>query len=124
MNPYTRGERRTVVGVIATAIIAMAGAAALTCPHGVLVASVLLTLTVLIVGGGLAYSHDRRLGMGIWLLMAATLPLFGLLYAIGVAILNYLGLDVAGGLLLALAAALGVATGYDAIVGKRIERLV
>jgi hypothetical protein len=124
MSPYTEGERRTVVGVLATTIMTSAGAAALTGATGVLVASVLLTFTVIVVAGGLAYAHDRRLGMGVWLLIAATLPIFGLLYAIGVWILKYLGSGVAGGLLLGLAGALGIATAYDGLRAKRPARPV
>jgi hypothetical protein len=78
----------------------------------VLVASALLTLDVIVIAGGLAYARDSRLGMGVWLLIAATLPIFGLLYAIGLMILQHLGSVVAGGLLLVLACALAMATAY------------
>lgn len=124
MNPYTESRRRTVVGVAATTIMTGAGVAALTGATGVLIASVLLTVTVIVIAGGLAHAHDGRLGMGVWLLIAASLPLFGLLYAIGVTILKHIGPAVAGGLLFALAGALGIATAYAASVAKRPTRLV
>lgn len=118
MMPLSERQRRTVVGTISSAILATAGFIALR-PSGVLVASVLVTLTVIVFCGGLAYASDRRLGMGVWLVIAATLPLFGLLYAIGASILRYLGPVVAGGALIVLAGALGIMTATDVFAFRR-----
>ena len=118
MMPLNERQRRTVVGIISSAILASAGVIALQ-PSGVLVASVLVTFAVIVFGGGLAYASDRRLGMGVWLVIAATLPLFGLLYAIGASILRYLGPVVAGGALIVLAAALALMTAADVFAFRR-----
>jgi len=59
---------------------------------------------------GYAYADNRRLGWGILAIIAATLPLFGALYAIGEVIMRHLGVTVAGGALIGLSVAVAAGT--------------
>lgn len=70
--------------------------------QGVLIASILLTGAFLVGVVGVAYANDRSLGYGVAVLLAAALPLFLGLQAIGFAILRRMGPGVAGGLLMAV----------------------
>ncbi len=73
-----------------------------------------MLVAALVVGmAGYAYADNRRLGWGILAIIAATLPLFGALYAIGEVIMRHLGVNVAGGALIAVAVA--VAAGSIAL---------
>lgn len=69
------------------------------------VASAMLVVAIVVALVGYAYADNRRLGWGALALIAATLPLFGVLYAIGAAIMGHLGVAVAGGVLIGLSVA-------------------
>lgn len=77
---------------------------------GVKIAAGLLVIAVVVALVGYAYADNRRLGWGALVLVAATLPLFAVLYAIGVAILDQLGVTAAGGALIGLSIAVAVGT--------------
>ncbi|HYJ10059.1 MAG TPA: hypothetical protein VEX18_13645 [Polyangiaceae bacterium] len=84
------------------------GSASRRCPRsirGVAIASLLLTAAAIIAAGGLAAARDpsRRVNIGLWLPIAAALPLFGVFYAIGLFIFEHLGQTYAGVLLIAVA---------------------
>ncbi len=59
---------------------------------------------------GYAYADNRRLGWGILAIVAATLPLFGALYAIGEVITRHLGATIAGGALIGVSIAVAAGT--------------
>ena len=69
------------------------------------VASALLVAAIVVALIGYAYADNRGLGWGALALIAATLPLFGVLYALGAVIMSHLGAAVAGGALIALSIA-------------------
>ena len=74
------------------------------------ISSLLLVAALVVAMVGYAYADNRRLGWGIFAIIAATLPLFGALYAIGEVIMRHLGAPVAGGALIALAVATAAGT--------------
>ena len=74
------------------------------------IASGLLVLATVVALVGYAYADNRGLGWGALALIAATLPLFGVLYALGALIMNHLGVPVAGAALIALSIAVASLT--------------
>jgi hypothetical protein len=101
----THASRILVAGATCSAICAVAGVVAFTGPAALSTASILLVAAVVAAMVGYAYADNRRLGWGILAIIAATLPLFGALYAIGEVIMRHLGATVAGGALIALSVA-------------------
>jgi hypothetical protein len=67
-------------------------------------------LAVVVALVGYAYADNRGLGWGAIVLVAATLPLFGVLYAVGAVIMSHLGALAAGGFLIALSIAIAALT--------------
>jgi hypothetical protein len=88
---------------VSSAVCAAAGVIALTGRGSLKLASALLVLALVVALVGYAYADNRGLGWGAIALVAATLPLFGVLYAVGAMIMTHLGAAVAGGALIALA---------------------
>jgi hypothetical protein len=83
---------------------------AFTGPAATQAASIILVAAVVVAITGYAYADNRRLGWGILAIIAATLPLFGALYAIGEVIMRHLGATVAGGALIGLSVAVAAGT--------------
>ena len=110
MNRRLENTRLAVTGTLSSALVVGAGTVALQGRDGIFAASVLLTVAIVAAGVGTAYAADRRLGWGLAVLIAAVLPLFLGLHAVGAAILRALGPGVAGGLLLVLGGAIVAAT--------------
>ncbi len=110
MKRALENPRLALTGTLCSAIVCGAGVIALQGPDGVLVAAILLTLALVVGGVGGAYATNRRLGWGLAVLAAATLPLFFGLYAVGLGILRTLGPGIAGALLLVLGIALTAVT--------------
>ena len=106
-----------------TLLVLAAGTAALLVAPGVLIASGLLTLTILVAIVGFAYASDRQAGMGLALLLAAALPLFLIFYEFGSRIMLLMGSGVAGGLLLGIGAALLLATVWLWVTAAHATRL-
>jgi hypothetical protein len=102
LREFHVNRRLAATASLVALIVTSAGACAMTLQQGVFVASVLLTVAFLVAVIGVAYASDRNLGAAIAALIAATLPLFLVLQAIGLAILRNLGAAVAGGLLLGM----------------------
>lgn len=120
MQNLTHASRLVTAGAACSAICAGAGIIAFTGPEAVKVSSALLVLAVIVALVGYAYADNRRLGWGALALIAAVLPMFGVLYAIGLVIMSHLGSMVAGGALIALSIACAATT--IALMG-RVERL-
>jgi hypothetical protein len=93
-------------------IVVVAGLFALWGTVVVQIASILLTLAAILALAGFPWAQDRKLGWAIAVLIAAVLPTFGALYAIGLAILRHLGAAVAGGLLIAAGTTLMCVTAW------------
>ena len=108
MGNLSHASRLVTAGAMCSAICAAAGIVAFS-GQGAL-ASALLVLTIVVALVGYAYADNRRLGWGALVLVAATLPLFGGLYAIGTLILGHLGAAVAGGSLIAVSIAVAAVT--------------
>jgi hypothetical protein len=110
MRNLSHASRLVAAGAAASAICAGAGIVAFT-GQAALKASSLMLVAALVVGVvGYAYADNRRLGWGILAIIAATLPLFGALYAIGEVIMRHLGAMVAGGALIAVSVAVAAGT--------------
>jgi len=120
MRIHSHASRLVTAGVSCSALCAVAGVLALTGPSMLKLSSTLLVLAAIVALVGYAYADNRGLGWGVLALVAATLPLFGALYAIGSEIMRLLGAGVAGGCLIALSVA--VAAASIGLQG-RIERL-
>src|SRR5882724_9204236 len=105
MRNLTHASRLVAAGTTCGVICAAAGVLALTGPAALKAASVLLVGAFVVALAGYAYADNRRLGWGILAIIAATLPLFGALYAVGEVIMRHLGAPVAGGALIALSVA-------------------
>ncbi len=103
-------SRLVAAGATASAICAGAGILAFTGPGALKASSLLLVLALVIAAAGYAYADNRRLGWGILAIIAATLPLFGALYAIGEVIMRHLGATVAGGSLIGVSVAVAAGT--------------
>jgi hypothetical protein len=110
MQNQTHASRLVVAGAACSAICAGAGIVAFTGPAATQAASVILVAAVVVAIIGYAYADNRRLGWGILAIIAATLPLFGALYAIGEVIMRHLGAVVAGGALIGLSVAVAAGT--------------
>jgi hypothetical protein len=108
MGNLSHASRLVTAGAVCSAICAGAGIVAFG-GQGAL-ASALLVLAVVVALVGYAYADNRRLGWGALVLVAATLPLFGGLYAIGRLIMSHLGATVAGGSLIAVSVAVAAVT--------------
>lgn len=120
MQHLSHASRLVTAGAACSAICAGAGILAFTGPDMVKVSSALLVAAVIVALVGYAYADNRRLGMGALVLVAAVLPLFGALYAIGLMVMTHLGAMVAGGALIALSIATAAST---IALMTRIERL-
>jgi hypothetical protein len=105
MQNLSHASRLVTAGGVSSAICAGAGVIAFTGQSSLKVASALLVLAVVVALVGYAYADNRGLGWGAFALVAATLPLFGVLYAVGAVIMSHLGPVVAGGSLIALSIA-------------------
>jgi hypothetical protein len=110
MRNLSHASRLVTAGGVSSAICAAAGVIAFTGPGSLKLASALLVLAVVVALIGYAYADNRGLGWGAVALVAATLPLFGLLYAVGAVIMTHLGAAVAGGSLIALSIAVASLT--------------
>jgi|SRR4051812_36989546 hypothetical protein len=110
MAKLSHASRLITAGAACSVICAGAGIVAFTGATGVKIAAGLLVIAVVVALVGYAYADNRRLGWGALVLVAATLPLFAVLYAIGVAILDQLGVTAAGGALIGLSIAVAVGT--------------
>jgi hypothetical protein len=110
MENLSHGSRLVSAGAACSAICAGAGIVAFTGQGGVKISAGLLVVAVVVALVGYAYADNRRLGWAAAALVAATLPLFGVLYAIGATIMNHLGATAAGGSLIALSIAVAGAT--------------
>ena len=110
MRNLSHASRLVTAGVACSAICAGAGIIAFTGQDALKVSSALLVVAAVVALVGYAYADNRSLGWGALALVAATLPLFGVLYAIGMVIMTHLGATVAGGSLIALAIAVGAGT--------------
>jgi hypothetical protein len=105
MRNLSHASRLVAAGGVASAICAGAGLLAFTGQGALRFSSALLVLAVVVALVGYAYADNRGLGWGAFALVAATLPLFGVLYAIGALIMTQLGPAIAGGCLIALSVA-------------------
>jgi hypothetical protein len=110
MRNLSHASRLVTAGGAVSAICAVAGAIAFSGQGALTYASALLVLAVVVALVGYAYADNRGLGWGAFVLVAATLPLFGMLYAAGAVIMKHLGPAVAGGCLIALGVAVAVLT--------------
>ena len=110
MQNLSHASRLVTAGAASSAICAAAGIVAFTGQDALKVASILLVAAVVVALVGYAYADNRKLGWGALALVAATLPLFGVLYALGAVIMSHLGATIAGGALIALAIAVAAAT--------------
>lgn len=110
MQNLSHASRLVTAGGVSSAICAAAGATAFTGQSSLKLASALLVLAVVVALVGYAYADNRSLGWGAIALVAATLPLFGVLYAVGAVIMSQLGTAVAGGALIALSIAMASLT--------------
>lgn len=115
MRNLTHTSRLVVAGAACSAICAGAGIVAFTGPAALKASSLMLVSALVVAVVGYAYADNRRLGWGLLAIIAATLPLFGGLYAIGEVIMRHLGASVAGGALIAL----GVAVAASSIALSR-----
>jgi len=106
MRSLSHASRLVTAGAVSSAICAGAGVIAFTGQSSLKYASALLVLSVLVALVGYAYADNRGLGWAALALVAATLPLYGVLYVAGAAIMNHLGPTVAGGALIVLSIAI------------------
>jgi hypothetical protein len=110
MRNLSHASRLVTAGGVSSAICAAAGVIAFTGQSSLKLASALLVLAVIVALVGYAYADNRGLGWGAFALVAATLPLFGVLYAAGAVIMSHLGTVVAGGILIVLSIAVASLT--------------
>lgn len=110
MRNLSHATRLVTAGALCSAICAGAGVMAFTGEGSLKVASAMLVTAIVVGLVGYAYADNRRLGWGALALIAATLPLFGVLYAIGAAVMAHLGVAVAGGVLIGLSVAVAAST--------------
>lgn len=123
MRRLSENQRLTIVGAMCSLVVITAGIVALTGSTGVLVASVLLTASVVLAILGVAHARDHQLGWGLTALVAAALPLLFLLYGIGAWILGRFGPGIAGGLLIAIGTGIGLGTAaFSARTRRRAVR--
>ncbi|HEY5376181.1 MAG TPA: hypothetical protein VIK01_21015 [Polyangiaceae bacterium] len=110
MRNLSHASRLGTAGGVSSAICAGAGVIAFTGQSSLKFASALLVLAVIVALVGYAYADNRRLGWGALVLVAATLPLFGVLYVAGALVMRHLGTAAVGGFLLALSIAVASLT--------------
>jgi hypothetical protein len=110
MRNLSHASRLVTAGGLSSALCAAAGVIAFTGPSSLKLASAALVLAVIVALVGYAYADNRGLGWGAFAIVAATLPLFGVLYAAGAVIMSHLGSAVAGGILVALSIAVASLT--------------
>lgn len=112
MTSLPHAKRLVQAGVACTALVLAAGVIALLSSYGVQIASILLTAAAIVAAAGLAAARDpsRRLNLGIWIPIAAALPLFGVFYAVGLFLFEHLGQTTASVLLIVVAAVIAAAT--------------
>jgi|SRR5450432_235235 len=110
MRSLSHASRLVTAGAVSSAICAGAGVIAFTGRSSLKLASALAVLALIVALVGYAYADNRRLGWGAFALVAATLPLFGVLYVAGAAIMIRLGTAAAGGVLIALSIAIASLT--------------
>ncbi len=110
MRNLSHASRLVTAGALSSAICAGAGILAFTGEGSLKLSSALLVAAIVIALIGYAYADNRGLGWGAIALIAATLPLFGVLYALGAVIMTHLGAAVAGGALIALSIAVASLT--------------
>jgi len=110
MHKLSHASRLVTAGGMSSAICAGAGVLAFTGQSSLKSASALLVLATVVALVGYAYADNRGLGWGAVALVAASLPLFGVLYAAGAVIMSHLGSAVAGGCLIALSIAVASLT--------------
>jgi hypothetical protein len=110
MQNLSHASRVVAAGAAASAICAGAGIVAFTGQAALKASSLMLVAALVVAIVGYAYADNRRLGWGILAIVAATLPLFGALYAIGEVIMRHLGVMVAGGALIAVSVAVAAGT--------------
>jgi hypothetical protein len=108
-NDSSPSERLLISGLACSSLVFAAGVIAIASRLGIVIASGVLTFAAIVGAAGFAYAKDRW-SSGLWVLLAAALPLFFALYAAGLAILRSLGQTAAGGLLIVLAVLLAGAT--------------
>ena len=91
---------------------------------GVVVASALLTLTVVLAALAFGTAQDRAGRVDIALLapVVAALPLFGVFYALGRLIFAQLGQGYGGGLLIAIGALLALGSAVLALRRRKLAR--
>jgi hypothetical protein len=102
MNESSPSERLLIAGLACSSLVLAAGVVAITSRLGIAIASGVLTVAAVVAIAGFAHAKNRW-SSGLWVLMAAALPLFFALYAAGLTILRSLGQTVAGVLLIVLA---------------------
>ena len=105
MRNLSHASRLVTAGALSSALCAGAGIIVFTGEGSLKVASALLVVAIVVALVGYAYADNRGLGWGALALIAATLPLFGVLYAFGALIMAHLGAAVAGGALVAFSIA-------------------
>ncbi|HTA94237.1 MAG TPA: hypothetical protein VK745_31875 [Polyangiaceae bacterium] len=110
MQHLSHSSRLVAAGAASSAICAGAGIVAFMGQAALKASSIMLVAALVVGMAGYAYADNRRLGWGILAMIAATLPLFGALYAIGEVIMRHLGVTVAGGALIAVAVAVAAGT--------------
>ncbi len=119
MTNQSHASRLVTAGAICSALCAAAGIVAFSGPEALKLSSVLLVVAVVVALVGYAYADHRGLGWGALVLVAATLPLFGVLYALGTVVMTHLGTTVAGGCL--IAAGIAVAGGTIALLPRFVR---
>jgi hypothetical protein len=119
MRNLSHASRLVTAGAASSAICAAAGIIAFTGPAALGAASALLVIATVTAMVGYAYADNRNLGWAALLIVAATLPLFGVLYVAGKAMMTHLGPTVTGGSLVALSVA--VAAGTIGLLGRIVS---
>jgi hypothetical protein len=116
----THIERRAIPAGACSVLVMAAGFVAMSGSTGVVVASALLTLAVMVGLVGAAFALDNEAGWGVAAVVAAAMPTFLPLYLIGMTIFKRLGAGVAGGLLIGLGGAMAIAAvWYSAKLSRR-----
>jgi hypothetical protein len=109
INESSPSERLLIAGLTSSSLVFTAGVVAITSRLGIVIASGVLTFAAMVGTAGFAHAKNRW-SSGMWVLVAAALPLFFALYAAGLAILRSLGQTAAGGLLIVIAVVIAGAT--------------
>jgi hypothetical protein len=115
----TKSRHVAASGLTCSALVFTAGAIPTLGGAGNALASLLLTIAAVVGAEGIASARNRRWDFGIWVLLAAALPLLGVLYAIGRAILLAAGAPIAGGLLIGVATVIAATTAFATLKSER-----